>query len=100
MCPERGHLILVRVPMLRPIKDRQNGPKQRVWSFCKNNIISVFSETQGVLGTQLGTRAGTSTRVPEVQVGYTNYPGTNLPVTQMLIIECINEKQFQANRVK
>ena len=67
--PRGGYLILVRAPMLRPMKDRQNGPKQCVPSFCENNIFSVFSETQGVLGPQVGTRAGTSTRVPEVRVG-------------------------------
>ena len=43
-------------------------------------------------------RAGTSTRVHEFRVGYTNYPGTDLlTVTRMLIIECINKKEFQAN---
>ena len=48
--------------------------------------------------TKLANRAGTSTRVPEVRVGSTNYPGINLlPVTRMLIIECINKKEFQAN---
>ena len=51
------------------MKDRQNGPKQCVPSFCENNIFSAFSETQGVLGPQLGTRAGTSARVPKVRVG-------------------------------
>ena len=36
--------------------------------------------------------AGKSTQVPEVRVGYTYYPGTNLlPVTRMLILECINK---------
>ena len=45
--------------------------------------------------------AGTRTRVPEVRVGQTNYPGINLLlVTRMLIIECINKNEFQANRVK
>ena len=70
----------MRVPMLRLIKDRQNGPKQCVPSFCENNIFSVFSETQGV---QLGTRAGTGTRgsgrVDQLP-GYkftTRYPNAN-----------------------
>ena len=67
--PRGGHLILVRVPMLRPMKDRQNSPKQCVPSFCENNIFSAFSETQAVLSPQLGYWAGTSTRVPEVRVG-------------------------------
>ena len=42
----------------------------------------------------ISLRAGTSTRVPEVRVGYTNYPGTNLlPVIRMLIIECEKKKK-------
>ena len=45
----------MRVPMLRPMKDRQNDPKKCVPSFCENNIFSAFSETQEVFGPKLGS---------------------------------------------
>ena len=46
-------------------------------------------------------KAVMSTRVPNVWVGKTSNPGTNLlPVTRKLILEYINNKEFQANRAK
>ena len=46
-------------------------------------------------------KAVTSTRVPNVWVGKTSNPGTNLlPVTRKLILEYINNKEFQVNRAK